>query len=31
MADLPKPVEGKPFTVDDARAYAEQAGEIETA
>ena len=29
MEALPQPVEGKPFTVDNARAYAEQAGELE--
>ena len=28
MEGLPQPVEGTPFTVDDARAYAEQAGEM---
>ena len=29
MEDLPQPVEGNPFAVDDARAYAEQIGELE--
>ena len=28
MEDLPQPVEGNPFAVDDARAYAEQVGEL---
>lgn len=31
MEDLPQPVEGKAFTVDDAKAIAQASGELETA
>lgn len=31
MEDLPRPVEGKPFAIDDAEAYAEQAGDLKAA